>query len=160
MEIKNSFRLEDNRIIHTRLLQAPIELVWEVWTNPEHFKKWWGPTGFTLTIHSMEVEAGKFLNSIMHGWGRDFQNMVEYVEVIRPTLLAYKLKGEREDYDFSVRISFESVENKTLMVMESTFKSREIIEELNLKVNAIESGKQTLNRLENYLQTLGSGQKL
>lgn len=86
--------------------------------------------------------------------------MVEYVEVIRPTLLAYKLKGEREDYDFSVRISFESIENKTLMVMESTFKSREIIEELNRKVNAIESGKQTLNRLENYLYTLGSERKL
>ena len=38
--------------------------------------------------------------------------------------------------------------------MKSVFKSKEIIEELNRKVNAIEGGKQTLNRLENYLKIL------
>ena len=38
--------------------------------------------------------------------------------------------------------------------MKSVFKSKAIIEELNRKVNAIEGGKQTLNRLENYLKTL------
>ena len=40
--------------------------------------------------------------------------------------------------------------------MESIFKSKEIIEELNRRVNAIEGGKQTLNRLENYLKILES----
>jgi hypothetical protein len=40
--------------------------------------------------------------------------------------------------------------------MKSTFKSKEIIEELNRRVNAIEGGKQTLNRLENYLKILVS----
>jgi uncharacterized protein YndB with AHSA1/START domain len=34
----------------SRLLDAPIQLVWEVWTNPNHIKNWWGPTGFTNTI--------------------------------------------------------------------------------------------------------------
>ena len=38
--------------------------------------------------------------------------------------------------------------------MKSVFKSKAIIEELNRKVNAIEGGKQTLNRLENYLNKL------
>lgn len=40
--------------------------------------------------------------------------------------------------------------------MKSIFKSKAIIEELNRKVNAIESGKQTLNRLENYIKILES----
>jgi hypothetical protein len=40
--------------------------------------------------------------------------------------------------------------------MRSVFKSKAIIEELNRKVNAIEGGKQTLNRLENYLKILVS----
>jgi hypothetical protein len=38
--------------------------------------------------------------------------------------------------------------------MKSTFKSKAIIDELNRRVNAIEGGKQTLNRLENYLKIL------
>jgi hypothetical protein len=40
--------------------------------------------------------------------------------------------------------------------MKSVFKSKAIIEELNRKVNAIEGGKQTLNRLENYIKILES----
>ena len=43
--------------------------------------------------------------------------------------------------------------------MKSTFKSKEIIEELNRRVNAIEGGKQTLNRLEKYLEELVSSNK-
>ena len=42
----------------TRLLNAPRELVWEVWTNPEHIKNWWGPNGFTSTIFQMDVKPG------------------------------------------------------------------------------------------------------
>ncbi len=32
----------DRELILTRLLNAPRELVWEVWTNPDHIKNWWG----------------------------------------------------------------------------------------------------------------------
>ena len=34
----------------TRLTNAPRDLVWEVWTYPEHIKNWWGSSGFTNTI--------------------------------------------------------------------------------------------------------------
>jgi len=40
--------------------------------------------------------------------------------------------------------------------MQSVFKSKAIIEELNRKVNAIEGGKQTLNRLADYLKLITS----
>jgi uncharacterized protein YndB with AHSA1/START domain len=32
----------DREISISRVLSAPIELVWKVWTNPEHIKNWWG----------------------------------------------------------------------------------------------------------------------
>lgn len=41
----------------TKMLSAPIELVWEAWTNPEHIAMWRGPSGFTNTIHKMERDA-------------------------------------------------------------------------------------------------------
>ncbi len=157
MEGHNSFKQEDNILTHTRMLDAPRELVWEVWTNPEHIKEWWGPNGFSLTTKSMTVTPGEVWDFTMHGMGRDWENKIEYVEVKRPSLLSYKhTGGESEDYHFTVSVFFEELDGKTLLTMQSVFKSKEIIEELNRKVNAIEGGKQTLNRLENYIQGLAS----
>ena len=154
MEKYNSFKQEENILIHTRILDAPRDLVWEVWTTPAHLKEWWGPNGFSVTTKSMNVAPGKIWDSVMHGMGRDFDNKVEYIEVIKPSMMSYKHFGESEDYDFMVSVLFEEVEGKTLLTLKSIFKSKAIIEELNRKVNAIEGGKQTLNRLENYLKTL------
>ncbi|MBS1682292.1 MAG: SRPBCC domain-containing protein [Bacteroidetes bacterium] len=157
MEEYNSFKQEDNILTHTRILDAPIDLVWEVWTTAEHIKEWWGPNGFSLTTKAMTVEKGKVWDFIMHGIGLDWINKIEYLEVKKPSLLTYKHTGaESEDYNFSVSVSFEEVKGKTLLTMKSVFKSKAIIEELNRKVNAIEGGKQTLNRLENYLKFLRS----
>jgi len=156
MEKYNTFKQEENILIHTRILDAPRNLVWEVWTTPAHLKEWWGPDGFSLTIKSMNVEPGKILDSIMHGWGQDWDSKIEYLEVIKPSLLSYIHFGESEDYNFTVSVLFEEVGEKTLLTMKSVFKSKAIIEELNRKVNAIEGSKQTLNRLENYIKILDS----
>lgn len=158
MEKHNTFKQEGNILIHTRLLDAPRDLVWEVWTSPEHIKEWWGPNGFSLSTKSMTVAPGEIWDFIMHGVGRDWDNTIEYLEVKRPSLLSYKHSGaENEDYNFSVSVLFEEYEGKTLLTMKSTFKSAAIIDELNRKVNAIEGGKQTLNRLTNYLKVVTAG---
>ena len=157
MENNNSFKQEGNIITHTRLLDAPRDLVWEVWTNAEHLKEWWGPDGFSLTTDSMRLEPGHCWNFVMHGMGRDWDNKIEYTEVKKPNLLAYKHSGaENEDYNFTVTVTFEELDGKTLLTMKSVFKSAAIFDELNKKVNAIEGGKQTLNRLENYLEIVSS----
>ncbi|OAQ39732.1 ATPase [Pedobacter psychrophilus] len=155
MEQYNTFKQEDNIIIHTRILNAPRELVWEVWTTPEHIKEWWGPNGFSLTTRTMNVKPNKTWDFIMHGMGQDWDNKIEYLEVRKPDFLTYKHTGEKsDDYNFTVSILFEDLEGKTLLTMKSVFKSKAIIDELNRKVNAIEGGKQTLNRLESYLEIL------
>lgn len=154
MENWNTFRQEENVIIHTRLLDAPKELVWEVWTNPEHIKEWWGPNGFTLTTKSMLVKPGECWQFTMHGMGRNWPNKIEYTEVKEFSLLVYKHSGaDNDDYNFSVTVSFDDMGEKTLLTMKSVFKSKEIIDELNRKVNAIEGGKQTIQRLEEYLKS-------
>jgi uncharacterized protein YndB with AHSA1/START domain len=108
----------------------------------------------------MTVGTGKILDSVMHGWGQDFDNKIEYLEVIKPSLLSYKHFGESEDYNFTVFILFEEVEGKTLLTMKSVFKSKAIIEELDRKVKAIEGAKQTLDRLENYIKILASNKPI
>ncbi|MGO4545309.1 SRPBCC domain-containing protein [Paenibacillus sp. 2TAB23] len=41
-----------------REFNAPRELVYKVWTEPDHFGNWWGPQGFTLEVVKMEVRPG------------------------------------------------------------------------------------------------------
>lgn len=41
-----------------REFRAPRELVYKVWTDPEHFKNWWGPKGATLDVVKMDVRPG------------------------------------------------------------------------------------------------------
>ena len=66
----------------SRLLQAPVELVWEVWTTPEHIAQWWGPNGFTNTIQTMDVQEGGEWKLTMHGPdGTNFPNRNVYKEV-------------------------------------------------------------------------------
>ena len=152
---KNNNDTASRELVISRVFNAPRELVWKVWTEPGHIKQWWGPNGFTNTIFQMDVKPGGVWDFIMHGMGRDWDNKIEYIEVKKPSLLSYKHSGEKsEEYNFTVSILFEEVEGKTLLTMKSVFKSKAIIEELNRKVNAIEGGKQTLNRLENYLKIL------
>jgi uncharacterized protein YndB with AHSA1/START domain len=57
----------DRELVITRELNAPIELVWEVWTNPEHLAQWWGPDGFTNTISKMDMNPGGEWDLVMHG---------------------------------------------------------------------------------------------
>src|SRR6187399_3415825 len=75
----------------SRLLNAPRELVWEVWTDAEHIKNWWGPTGFTNTISKMDVKAGGEWELVMHGPdGTDYKNKSVFKEVIRHKKIVYE----------------------------------------------------------------------
>ena len=41
-----------------RTFDAPAALVWEMWTQPEHFKKWYGPKGFSIPVAEIDVQVG------------------------------------------------------------------------------------------------------
>jgi uncharacterized protein YndB with AHSA1/START domain len=41
-----------------RSFNAPVELIWQMWTNPEHFKEWYGPDGASIPVAKMDVRVG------------------------------------------------------------------------------------------------------
>lgn len=57
----------DPEMVITRVVDAPRELVWKVWTEPEHVAKWWGPNGFSTTIEVMDVRPGGEWKHVMRG---------------------------------------------------------------------------------------------
>jgi uncharacterized glyoxalase superfamily protein PhnB/uncharacterized protein YndB with AHSA1/START domain len=152
MEGENSsFQQIGNELIYVRVLNAPRDLVWEVWTEPEHIKEWFGPEGFTITHKTMTVQKGRQWKFTMHGQGQDFENKIEYLEVNKPSTLVYRHGDEEDDISFMVYISFETLGDKTLLTMRSVFKSEEYLDEINRKFGAVEGGKQTLSKLDAYV---------
>jgi uncharacterized protein YndB with AHSA1/START domain len=45
-------------VVIERTLDAPVELIWQMWTDPEHFKAWYGPDGATIPVAKMDVRVG------------------------------------------------------------------------------------------------------
>jgi uncharacterized protein YndB with AHSA1/START domain len=45
-------------IVIERLFDAPVGLVWQLWTQPEHFKQWYGPNGLSVPVAEMDVRVG------------------------------------------------------------------------------------------------------
>lgn len=139
----------------TRLLNAPRELVFEVWTSAKHVDKWWGPAGFTNTTHRIDVRVGGEWVFVMHGPdGTNYDNRVRFIEVIKPEKLVY-LHDSGIDNDprgFQATVTFEAVGKQTKVTLKSTFKTKEARDFAVREFGALEGANQHLNKLENYLQ--------
>ena len=141
----------DNEVVITRLLDAPRELVWEAWTNPEHVAKWWGPNGFTTTTEVMDVRPGGVWRHTMHGPdGTDYPNESKFIEVVKPERITYS-HGDGEREWFQASCVFEIEGNQTRVTIKQVFPSAEARNEVVEKSGAIKGGQQHLARLAEFL---------
>ncbi len=136
-------------IVATRLFNAPRELVFRMWTEPEHVKQWWGPRGFTITIHKMDVRPGGEWRFVMHGPdGTDYMNHIVYREIVPPSLLSYShVSGPL----FDAVATFTEREGQTEVTVRMVFESAEVREKVVMQFGAVEGLKQTLDRLGEML---------
>jgi uncharacterized protein YndB with AHSA1/START domain len=144
----------DREIVITRLIDAPPERVFDAWTDPQQVVQWWGPRGFTITTTKMEVRPGGVWRFVMHGPdGRDYQNKITYLEIVRPERLVYKHGGDEdlEPVSFQTTVTFVAQGNKTKVTMRAVFPAAEERDRVVKEYGAIEGGKQTLERLDEHL---------
>ena len=74
---------ETERMVVTRVFDAPRELVWKAWTDPKYVMQWWGPKGFTAPVCKMDFRVGgKFLYCMRTPDGQEFWNGGEYHEIV------------------------------------------------------------------------------
>ena len=142
----------DRELLITRLLNAPRELVFKVWTDPRHVARWWGPNGFTNTVHEMEVKPGGVWRLTMHGPdGVDYPNKIVFRQVVKPELLVYSHGDENDPEQFEVTVNFVQKGQKTELTMRGVFRTKEELELRVKKHGAREGQTQHMNRLEAYL---------
>jgi len=74
---------ETERMVVTRVFDAPRELVWKAYTDPEYVMQWWGPKGFTCPACEMDFRVGgKTLLCMRMPDGQEGWNAVEYHEIV------------------------------------------------------------------------------
>ncbi len=70
---------EIERMVVTKIFDAPRELVWKAWTDPKYIMQWWGPKGFTVRVCEMDFRVGgKLLCCTRTPDGQEFWNASEY----------------------------------------------------------------------------------
>lgn len=143
---------QNKELFYERIVNASQELVYEVWTNPEHLAKWYGPNGFTITTKSMEVKPDGIWSYIMHGPdGRDYPNKIIFIEVVKPERLVYRQMDDDPDLepvDFQTTTTFEKIDdNTTKVTMHGTFKSAEDLKRVSRTYHAVEGGHQTMDKM-------------
>jgi uncharacterized protein YndB with AHSA1/START domain len=133
----------------SRIVNAPRELVWKVWTDPEHIKNWWGPNGFTNTIFQMDVQPGGIWEFIMHGPdGTDYRNKSVYKEVVKYEKIVYDHVSPK----FQFTVTFKEQASKTLINIEMLFETPEVRDNV-VKVFKADVGlRQNIYKLEGYLR--------
>lgn len=143
----------EREVIITRTVKAPRALVFEAWSDPVHLEQWYGPDGFVTKTISMDFRVGGTWKFTMTGPdGTVFPNLVVYKEITPVERIVHD-HGEWEDnVMFEATITFVETDGGTLITMRSLFLTKEARDLVVEKFGAIEGGKQTLARLDEYLR--------
>jgi uncharacterized protein YndB with AHSA1/START domain len=98
---------EKERMVITRVFDAPRALVWKAWTDPKYVMQWWGPKGFTAPSCEIDFRVGgKFLYCMRTPDGHVGWNAGEYHEIVLHEKIVYSMyfsdskgnKVEPEEY--------------------------------------------------------------
>jgi uncharacterized protein YndB with AHSA1/START domain len=144
-------------MVVSRLINEPSALVFNAWTESKQLEHWWGPNGFTTTIHEMDVVEGGITRLVMHGPdGVDYPNKLVYTDIKAAKQLSY-MHSDDSDTDndaatFGVTVSFEEEGPQTRVTMHALFKTAAERDRVVNEYDALNRTNQTLERLDKFLQ--------
>jgi uncharacterized protein YndB with AHSA1/START domain len=114
-------------VVIERSFEAPVELIWRMWTDPDHFRQWFGPDGATIPVAKLDVRPGgsrlvcmemQSPDGPMHMWFTG-----EFREVVENRRLVYTESVSDEDGNAlaypttEITVELEAVGDRTRMVM-------------------------------------------
>ncbi len=126
-----------NEVVITKVFDAPREIVWKAWSDPEMFKKWWGPQGFTCPAAKIDFKVGGKYHVAMHGpagteFDKDLWSTGTFKEIIPMEKIVYTDSFADEEgnavssaqygmegfpMETQVTVTFEDVDGKTKMTL-------------------------------------------
>ena len=145
-------RKSDRELVVTRTFDAPARLVFEAWSRPELFKKWWVPKSMGMTLRSCEMDVrtgGKY--RLNFGDGMDFFG--RYIEVTPHSRIVWT-NDEAGDAGPVTTVTLEEKAGKTLLVLHELYPSKEALDAAG--TGAADAMGETFEQLDELLVTLGA----
>ena len=154
-------RASDREFVVTRVFAAPPRVVFEAWTRPELFKRWWAPRSFGVYIVSHEAEVGTGGRyRLMMGHPSVEQPMAffgRYLEVTPPSRLVWTNEEDAEGGQVTT-VTFEDPgDGETRVVMRELYPSKEALDEA-IASQSLSGFGESFDQLDELVVTLEPGE--
>jgi len=146
-------RKSDREIVVTRTFNAPARLVFEAWTKPELFQRWWVPKSIDMTLLSCEMDVrvgGGYRLEFGHGDSGSMAFFGRYLEVIPHSRLVWT--NEESDDGAVTTVTFEERAGNTLLVLHELYPSKEALDAAG--TGAADALGETFGQLDELLASL------
>src|SRR5262245_58625881 len=146
-------RKSERELVVTRTFNGPARIVFEAWTTPELFRRWWVPKSFGLSLLScdMDVRVGGTYRLVFAASPEPMAFFGRYNEVISPSRLVWTNDEGGEDGAITT-VTFEERGGETLVVMHDLYPSKEALDASGSTGGVSE----TFEQLDELLVTLGA----
>ena len=148
-------RQSEREFAVTRMFNGPARLVFEAWTKPELFKRWWVPRSMGMSLLSCEMDVrvgGKYRLVFAHDASKTMAFFGTYIEVVPYARLVWT-NEEGDGGEAVTTVTLEERGGKTLLVLRELHPSKEA---LDVAIGAGEGMRETFEQLDELLVTLGA----
>ena len=148
-------RTSDRELVVTRTFNAPARIVFEAWTTPELFKRWWVPKSLGVSLHSCELDA-RTGGTYRLVFGDDAATQMEffgrYIEVTPHSRIVWT-NDEGGEGGAVTTVTFEEKGGQTLLVIHDLYPSKDAADEGS---GSLDGMPETLEQLDELLVSLGA----
>lgn len=151
-------RRSDRELVVTRTVNGPPRLVFEAWTKPELFKRWWVPksAGITLLACDMDIRTGGTYRLVFAaGPEQSMEFFGKYLEVTPHSRLVWT-NDEGGEAGPVTTVTFDDKGGQTLLVVHELYPSKAALDASLASGSSADAMPETLDQLEELLATLGS----
>jgi len=144
-------RPSDREVVVTRSFDAPARLVFEAWSNPELFRRWWVPKSMGMTLESCEMDV-RTGGTYRLGFGNGMDFYGRYLDVTPPTRIVWT-NDEGGENGSVTTVTLTEADGTTTLVVSELFASKEA---LDAEGGAADALHETLAQLEELLVELAA----
>ena len=150
-------RKSERELVVKRTINGPARIVFEAFSRPELFKKWWVPKSFGLTLLSCEMDVrigGTYRLEFSHNGSDPAAFFGRYVEVTPYSRLAWT-NEEGGDAGPVTTVSFEEKDGKTLVILHELYPSKEVLDAAIASGSTSGDMNETFDQLDELVMRLG-----
>ena len=151
-------RKSDRELVVSRTVNGPPRMVFEAWTKPELFERWWVPKSFPASLLSveMDVRVGGRYRLVFGYEGSTMDFFGRYLDVIPPSRLVWT-NDEGDDDGPVTTVTFEDQGGATLVVVHDLYPSKQVLDAaIASGSTGISSMPEALEQLDELLVTLAA----